>query len=703
MKKKTIQVLFVVIFFLITIFSGCIANENDDEYLGTLVIAYEIKENSLEIDSNPQILSDYLTEKLNYDVSIFSVDSEGAMVEALRFGNADIAIMDAGSAWMGWQQYNLGVMAADLNIDGRTYYNANAWVRSDSNVAEAFLDENPYSDPFALLSGKTSCHTGWLNSVGMLLPMGFLIGHGYANVIGEADDVETIRNTIYGFFNSNSSIPEIGTPYYGHAGALRCLSEEVGDVAFIEENTVDIMCNNIVESDNEEWCLDIEDYVSLPVFGQSPSQSVVYNPSILDNSLSDEITKILVSMKNDPAASNILDNVLNTIGFEATNTTSHLGSYSSLISNIPGISAYYNDRYAINSTLSSSIKEIIIAIENVEESANSIYDPQIISDYLQEILGVKVSLYNVENEGEIIKSLATGNADIAIMNSSASWIAWKEFGLVAMAAKQELNQLTYNKPVAVIKESSIMASAYLDNELDTNPYALLEGKVSCHSEWMSLSGMLLPIGYLIENNYIKNIDNTDGIGSLNNTIFDFFNSNSSIPEIGSEYYGDFGALKCLSEDFGEIAFVEEGTLELHCDNENKEDNVDWCLDIDEYTLLEFNSEIPTSALIYNPENLDMQSRTAILNAFISLNYEMYVENYSFAGKTYTGCYDISVHVIDEDSEKKTCGSEILKNIFDSIGIVRVTSQEHLGYFSDLITNIPGISEYYLQHYQISKE
>ena len=131
MKKKTIHVLFVVIFFLITIFSGCLENENDDDYLGTLVIAYEIKENSLEIDSNPQILSDYLTEKLNYDVSIFSVDSEGAMVEALRFGNADIAIMDAGSAWMGWQQYNLGVMAADLNIDGRTYYNANAWVRSD--------------------------------------------------------------------------------------------------------------------------------------------------------------------------------------------------------------------------------------------------------------------------------------------------------------------------------------------------------------------------------------------------------------------------------------------------------------------------------------------------------------------------------------------------------------------------------------------
>ena len=61
----------------------------------------------------------------------------------------------------------------------------------------------------------------------------------------------------------------------------------------------------------------------------------------------------------------------------------------------------------------------------------------------------------------------------------------------------------------------------------------------------------------------------------------------------------------------------------------------------------------------------MQSRTAILNALMSLNFEMYLENYSFSGKTHTGCYDISIHVIDEDSEKETCGSEILKNMFNS--------------------------------------
>ena len=669
--------------------------------MGKLIIAYEIKESSQEIDSNPEMLANYLTEKLNYDVSIFSVDSEGAMIEALRFGNADIAIMDAGSAWIGWQQYDLGVMAADLNVDYRTYYNSNAWVRSDSDVAKAFLDDDPYSDPFALLSGKPSCHTGWLNSVGMLLPMGFLIGHGYANVIGDPNDVETIRNTIYGFFDTNSTIPEIGTPYYGHSGALRCLSEEIGDVAFIEENTVEILCNNDLEQENEFWCLEKEEYIGLPAFGQSPSNSVVYNPSLLDYNLTNDITEVLVNMKNDPIALNILSDILNTPGFEAVNTTSHLGSYSKLISNIPGISSYYNDKYTLNSTLSSSMEKVIIAIKN---DTGSDIDSQIISDYLHSILGVEVITYEINSEGEIIESLKLGTIDLAILDSpSAAWIAWKEFELVAMAAMQGMDERTHYNTAAYVKMDSNIASAYLDDDLDTNPYSLLEGKISCHSEKMSLAGMVLPVGYLIDEGYIKNINNSKNIEDLNDIILNFFDPLSSIPENGESYYGNLGALKCLSDDFGDIAFVEEGNLESYCENEDGGDNLDWCLNSGEYVALPFDIKIPTSTVIYNPENLDVQSRTAILNAFMSLNFEMYLENYSFSGKTHTGCYDISIHVIDEESEKEACGSEILKNMFNSSGIVRVTSQEHISHFSNLVSNIPGISEYYIEYFKIFEE
>ena len=97
---------------------------------------------------------------------------------------------------------------------------------------------------------------------------------------------------------------------------------------------------------------------------------------------------------------------------------------------------------------------------------------------------------------------------------------------------------------------------------------------------------------------------------------------------------------------------------------------------------------------YNPELLDIQTRTAVLNALISLNYEMYLENFSTRGSVYTGCYDISVHVIDETSQKNTCGSEIMNNVLQTSTIVRVTSQEHLGQFSSFVSIIPGISSYY---------
>ena len=59
-------------------------------------------------------------------------------------------------------------------------------------MAEALNDGNDSTDPFALLEGKTSCHTGWLKSA-ELMPMGYLIGNGYADVVGDADSVESLE------------------------------------------------------------------------------------------------------------------------------------------------------------------------------------------------------------------------------------------------------------------------------------------------------------------------------------------------------------------------------------------------------------------------------------------------------------------------------------------------------------------------------
>jgi len=121
-KKKIASLLMALI--VTASLAGCTGDDENDAPIDTLVIAYEVRDDYENIDENPQSFADYLSEELNYEVSLYSVDSEGAMIEALRFGNADIALMDGGAAWVGWQQYDLQVLAADQKSDGRTYYDA---------------------------------------------------------------------------------------------------------------------------------------------------------------------------------------------------------------------------------------------------------------------------------------------------------------------------------------------------------------------------------------------------------------------------------------------------------------------------------------------------------------------------------------------------------------------------------------------------
>ena len=407
MKSKIDKGLLMAILIVCSAFAGCTATEEplikediiEDDTTNTtaddtstnntdtvvelpkLKIAYTVQDDYDNIDENPQHLADYLGAKLTMDVSLYPIDSEGAALEALRFGNAHLAFLDGGSAWVGWQQYDLEVMAADQKSDGRTYYNAHAWVKADSEMAAAHLDDDPITDPFALLEGKTSCHTGWLKSAGMLMPMGYLIGHGYANVVGDANDVETLRNTIFNYFSDDASIPDSGTPYYGYGGAVKCLSDGTGDVAFAKDSTVASYCDNEDTNDNEDWCLAMDQYVALPAFGKAPSHPVMYNPDVLDIQTRTAILNALLSMNNEQYVENmtvmgttytgcyditthevdqtspkntcgdqILNNILNTPGLVAVTSQQHLGSYSSLISNIPGISTYFETKFDIVSS-----------------------------------------------------------------------------------------------------------------------------------------------------------------------------------------------------------------------------------------------------------------------------------------------------------------------------------------------------------------
>ena len=286
--------------------AGCIGDE--EESVTTLTIAYYLAEDS-SANADAFGMAERLENDLGVKVELYDVASEGMIIQALRFGNADIGFMEGGSAWIAWQEYELQVLAVETTTPSNdTYYNAAAWILANSTIAEYYLDDDETTDPFAELAGKTSCHTGWLKSAGMLMPMGYLIGNGYVEPVGDSEDINSLRDTINSYFDGSTgagnpaSIPESGGLYSGYSGALECLSEGYGDVAFAKGDdfsTVDKYCNNEDSNDNSDWCLPLEQYVQLPAWGSSPSHPVMYNPQTIDAELKNSIQESMLNWNNE--------------------------------------------------------------------------------------------------------------------------------------------------------------------------------------------------------------------------------------------------------------------------------------------------------------------------------------------------------------------------------------------------------------------
>tara|TARA_B100000902_G_C27313105_1_gene919613 strand:- start:1758 stop:3863 length:2106 start_codon:yes stop_codon:yes gene_type:complete len=694
-KKRAIS---LAILMVVGMSAGCLSSDtvsSTDDGLAenpvdSLVIAFEVKDTYTNIDDNPQRLADYLAEKLDAPVTLYPVDSEGAAMEALRFGNADIGFMDGGAAWIGWQQYDLGVLASETKPDGRTWYGARAVVMADSDIAAADLDNDSVTDPFALFQGKTSCHTGWLKSAGMLLPMGYLIGNGYANVIGDPNDVDSMRNTIFNYFNENASIPESGELYYSYKGALRCLSEDRGDIAFVADTTLDYYCVDRKESNS--WCLDEDLYHELPLFGKAPGHPVMYNPALMSTEKADAIRDALVGMEDDDVGDDILDDIVNSPRgiVDVGGTEAHLGTYSAAIRNIPGIQAYFGGNYGIVSNSTPTKDTIRIAYEVKDTYTNVDANPQILADRLSDRLGVNVELYDVSSEGAILEALRFGNADIGFMDGGAAWVGWKEYGLAALAADLKPDGRSYYGAQAYVRADSDIAAAYLDDDPSTDPYELFRGKTPCHTGWLKSAGMLLPMGFLIGNGYAEVVGDPDDVSSLRDTIYNFFNENASIPESGDLYYSYEGALRCMSSGRGDIAFIADSTYEFYCVDRNR----NWCLEDGEYLALPVFGKAPSHPVMYNPELLDMPTRAALLEELMAMNYESWIDE----GDGY--CYNTNTRVIDANLTQSNCGSSILSEVLNTGGLIAVNTQEHMGSYSDSISNVPGISAYFEDRYDI---
>ena len=357
MTQRTLIATTLIGILLFSTLAGCLDSEEDEN---VIIIAFKTQDDYQNPEANPQLLADFLAEKSGYTVELYPIGSDIAAIEALRFGHADIAFLDGGSAWIAWKQHGLDAILADQKDDGSTYYNAQAWVLNDSEIQT--LED---------LEGKNSCHTGWLKSAGMLMPMGYMINNGIVEVTGDENDISSLRTTIEAHFG-NASIPEKGDLYYSYSGAFRCMTEGVGDVAFGKSTSYEDHC------EGNDWCLDRESYRPLePSFGQVPSHPIMVNKEETNQEKIDVIISSFLEMNNEMWVENysmggqtftgcyntqthalndtvakescggeILQNILNTPSISEVDTEEHLGSYSDAIGAIPGIAAYFDDKYS---------------------------------------------------------------------------------------------------------------------------------------------------------------------------------------------------------------------------------------------------------------------------------------------------------------------------------------------------------------------
>lgn len=325
--KRTSMNLIVMGMLLATAFSGCLGGGETDEVDDTIRIAYTVKDDYENPDSNPQNLADFIAEQSGYEVTLYPIASDNAAIEALRFGHADVAFLDGGAGFIAWKSHGLEVVLADQKSDGSTSYTAAAWVRNSSNITS--LDQ---------LDGRDVCHTGWLKSAGMLMPMGYLINNEMVEVQGPEDEIESLRTTIESHFGE-ATIPEKGDLYYGYSGGFRCMTEGVGEVAFVKTSSYEDHC------EGEEWCLARDEYRILePHFGQVPSHPIMVNPEDAGEK-QEALVAALLALNDDAEGQAILENVLNTPGLTAVTSEAHLGSYSDNVGAIPGINAYFEDKY----------------------------------------------------------------------------------------------------------------------------------------------------------------------------------------------------------------------------------------------------------------------------------------------------------------------------------------------------------------------
>lgn len=304
-----------------TLVAGC-TSETDP----VLRLAFTQPDDAIGPAKRPERLAEAIEAATGRATRVYLVANTQLALQAVASRQADAAFVDGTAGWFAWQKLGLDAAAANLESDGRSHYIASAWVRNDS----AFRS-------MAELFGADSCHTGLLKSAGMFMPLGWLIGQGLVARVGP-DDVSSIQPTADAFFGTARIPPSDSDPYGNYQGALRCLSEGLGDVAFGKDTTPATFCGPNA-TNRPAWCLQLSQYREVQQFGRVPSHPVMVGD--IPQEKRQDLVDGLVALGTTDSGKLVLQSVLGTKGIvPVASAEAHLGEYGQNIRFVPGMNAY---------------------------------------------------------------------------------------------------------------------------------------------------------------------------------------------------------------------------------------------------------------------------------------------------------------------------------------------------------------------------
>lgn len=163
-------------------------------------------------------------------------------------GVADVAVMDPGDMLHAAMAHRLVPFMQEVYSSGKNWYYAVA-------VAK---EQDPDTD-LTYLRGKNSCHTGLGQAAGWIFPLAYLISNGWIRSYGcdgahaaaqyftkacapgalstEYVDADTVPHDNLCHLCHGAAFRrcrrDASEDYYGHVGAVRCMVEGGGDVAFV--------------------------------------------------------------------------------------------------------------------------------------------------------------------------------------------------------------------------------------------------------------------------------------------------------------------------------------------------------------------------------------------------------------------------------------------------------------------------------------